>query len=129
MIQDSFRKLPSPTEIIRRRLPGYHFEAPAPDANGLIHPDWIAGMFWLMPSNTYRLLNGMDEKFKLYLEDVDFCTRARLKGMKIVVDTKLQVRHDAQRASKRNPYYFYLHMISAAQFFLSSTYRQARRKS
>jgi len=129
VVQDSFRKLPSPTEMIRRRLPGYQFKAPLPDANGLLHPDWIAGMFWLMPSSTYRTLNGMDEKFKLYMEDVDFCTRARLQGMKIAVDTKVQVRHDAQRSSRQNLRYFFMHTKSAAQFFLSPVYRQARKRS
>ena len=129
VIQDSFRKLPSPFEMIRRRLPGYRFDAPLPDTNGLLHPDWIAGMFWLMPSSTYRVLNGMDEKFKLYMEDVDFCTRARLQGMKIVIDTKVQVRHDAQRSSRRSLRYLFMHTKSAVQFFLSPTYRQARKKS
>lgn len=128
MIQDSTRTLPTPLEIIRRRLPGYQFIHQKPDANGLLHPDWIAAMFWLMKSDTYRKLQGMDEKFKLYFEDVDFCTRARLKEMKIIVDTKLQVQHDAQRASRRRFYYLFLHTLSAIRFFTSPVYRQARRK-
>jgi len=127
-IQDSFRSLPSPQEIIRRRLPGYRFELPQPDSDGLIQPDWIAGMFWLMPSNVYRELGGMDEKFRLYFEDVDFCTRARLKEMKILVDTRLKVRHDAQRSSRRKLYYLYLHTVSAIRFFTSPVYQQKKRK-
>jgi GT2 family glycosyltransferase len=126
--QDSFRPLPSPAELIRRRLPGYHFESPKPDQNGFIHPDWIAAMFWLMPSNSYRTLNGMDEKFALYFEDVDFCTRARLRGMKVLVDSHVQVRHDAKRVSRRSLYYLVLHIKSAIQFFTSPVYRQARQK-
>ena len=128
LVQDSFRKLPSPTEIIRRRLTDYQFKIPPPDTNGLLYPSWIAGMFWLMPSSTYRTLNGMDEKFKLYFEDVDFCTRAQQHGMKIIVDTHLQVIHNAQRASRRNIYYLFQHTKSAVQFFMSSVYRQARKK-
>jgi len=128
VIQDSFRPLPSPVKLIRRRLPGYRFEMPKPDTNGLFHPDWIAAMFWLMPVSTYRALRGMDEKFTLYFEDVDFCTRARLQGMKIVVDTNLQVIHDGQRSSRRNIHYLLLHMKSAFQFFTSPKYRQARQK-
>ena len=129
IIQDSSRPLPTPIELIRRRMPGYHFESPKPDAAGFIHPDWIAAMFWLMPSDTYRSLQGMDEKFRLYFEDVDFCTRARLQGMKIIVDTKLQILHDAQRSSRRNLLYLFLHTRSALRFFNSQAYRQARPKS
>lgn len=125
-LQDSFRSLPTPFELIRRRLPGYQFEPLKPDSDGMIHPDWVAGMFWLMPSDIYRQLGGMDEGYRLYLEDVDFCTRARQSGIRIFVDTQARVRHDAQRSSRRSLYYLYLHARSAARFFTSPVYRQAR---
>jgi len=126
--QDSFRSLPSPFELIQRRLPGYKLESLKPDNDGLVHPDWIAGMFWLMPSNVYHELGGLDEKFRLYFEDVDFCSRARLKGIKILVDTQLKIRHDAQRSSRKKVYYLFLHMVSAMRFFTSPLYQQIKRK-
>jgi N-acetylglucosaminyl-diphospho-decaprenol L-rhamnosyltransferase len=127
-LQDSFRPLPSPFEIVRRRLPWNHFQPPHPGEDGLIHPDWIAAMFWLMPSELYRSLNGMDERYRLYFEDVDFCTRARLGGYKIIVDPDFSVRHDAARSSRSKMYYLFLHTQSALRFFTSKVYRQARRK-
>lgn len=127
-IQDSFRALPSPLEIVRRRLPGHKFEAAQPDEYGLVHPDWVAGMFWLMKSDIYRQLGGMDAGYRLYFEDVDFCTRARLRGMKLLVDTQFQVRHDAQRSSRKNPYYLFLHIRSALRFFTSPIYRQIKQR-
>jgi len=127
-VQDSFRTLPTPLELIQRRLPGYKFEPLQPDSEGIIRPDWVAGMFWLMPSDIYQQLGGMDEGYRLYLEDVDFCTRARQSGINIFVDTLAQVRHDARRSSRRNPYYFFLHIQSALRFFTSYVYRQARLK-
>lgn len=125
LAQDAHRSLPTPFELIRRRLPGYTFKALSPDEDGFIHPDWIAGMFWLMPSDVFRQMGGMDEKFFLYFEDVDFCTRLRLRGRKILVDAKAQVRHDAQRSSRRQLKYLLLHLRSAARFFSSSVYRRA----
>jgi GT2 family glycosyltransferase len=127
-IQDSFRRLPTPFEIVRRRLPGYKFRAPEPDGDGLIHPDWIAGMFLFMNCEVYRKLGGMNERYRLYFEDVDFCTRAKLAGMKILVDTQVRVRHDAQRSSRRKLFYLLLHTQSAFRFFASPVYRQARLK-
>ena len=126
-VQDSFRALPTPFEIIRRRLPGYKFKTFQPDHEGLIYPDWVAGMFWLMDSAVFRQLGGMDERYRLYFEDVDFCTRARLQGMKLLVDSNVQVRHDAQRSSRKNLYYLFLHTKSAMRFFTSTVYRQALR--
>jgi GT2 family glycosyltransferase len=128
IVQDSFRPLPTPFELIRRRLPGYTFEPYLPDSDGMIHPDWIAGMFWLLRSETYRQLGGLDEKFFLYFEDVDFCSRAWLRGMKIMVNANIRVRHDAQRSSRRKLYYIFLHLQSASRFFGGSVYRRIRRK-
>ena len=125
VIQDSFRSLPTPFELIRRRLPGYTFKPYQPDSDGMVRPDWIAGMFWLVRSEAYRQLGGMDEKFFLYLEDVDFCTRARLRGMKILVDTKIQIIHEAKRSSRKSLKYLFLHLQSAILFFTSKVYRQA----
>ena len=127
-VQDSYRPLPTPFEMIQRRLPGYTFKPFLPDSDGMIHPDWIAGMFWLLPSASYRKLGGMDKRFRLYLEDVDFCSRLRLGGMKLMVDSRLKVRHDAQRSSRKKLYYLYLHFQSALRFFLSPVYRQIRQK-
>jgi len=127
-VQDSLRSLPTPWEIIRRRLPGYTFKTVQPNEQGMIHPDWIAAMFWLMESDMYRQLGGMDERYHLYFEDVDFCTRARLRGMKLLVNAQVQVRHDAQRSSRRNLYYLFLHTRSALRFFTSPVYRQIKQK-
>jgi GT2 family glycosyltransferase len=128
MVQDSYRSLPTPLDIIRRRLPGYKFEALQADHEGLVRPDWTAGMFWLMEAGVFRELGGMDERYRLYFEDVDFCARARLRGMNILVDTQVRVRHDAQRSSRRNPYYLILHIQSALRFFASPVYRRIRQK-
>jgi len=124
--QDSFRNFPTPLEIIHRRMPGYHFSPPPVDANGLVRPNWIAGFFMLMESETYRELNGFDEKFRLYFEDVDFCARARLAGLELLVDTDLRIQHNAHRASRKKLIYLLWHIQSAIQFFASPVYTKSR---
>jgi N-acetylglucosaminyl-diphospho-decaprenol L-rhamnosyltransferase len=126
-MQDSFRPLPTPFELLRRRLPGYHFQPLPPGPDGFIRPDWVAGMFWLLKADVYRKLGGMDAGYRLYFEDVDFCTRARLQGIQVLVDSQVRIRHDARRDSRRKLFYMYLHTRSALRFFASPVYRQARR--
>lgn len=128
MVQDSFRALPTPFDLVRRRLPGYKFEQLEPDSEGMIEPEWIAGMFWLMESELYRQMGGMDERYRLYFEDVDFCTRARLRGIRFLVDGQARVRHDAQRSSRKNIRYLILHLQSALRFFRSPVYRQTKQR-
>lgn len=125
VVQDSFRALPPPLDIIRRRLPGYHPIPVVPDADGMVRPDWMAGIFLLMRTETYLKLKGFDERYRLYFEDVDLCTRARLAGLKLLVDTGVRIRHDAQRASSRNFRYLLWHIRSAFRFYTSRVYKQA----
>jgi GT2 family glycosyltransferase len=84
-------------------------------------------MFWIMRAATYRQLGGMDTGYRLYFEDVDFCTRARLQGVQVLVDSQVRIRHDARRDSRRKLFYLYLHTRSALQFFASPVYRRARK--
>ena len=124
--QDSFRNLPTPMELVQRRLLA---SLPAPDlpaSSGSITPEWIAGVFLMMKSDVFGRLGGMDEKYRLYFEDVDFCTRARLMGFSLLVDKDLSIRHDASRSSRKDTRYLFWHLQSAFRFFTSGVYRQAR---
>ncbi len=127
-VQDSFRSLPTPGELIRRRTIGSRAPAAFRGAD-LISPDWLAGFFLLLPSRLYADLGGMDERYRLYLEDVDFCTRARLKGCAIRLDPTVRFQHDGRRASRDDPRFLIWHLSSAARFFTSPVYRQARKRS
>jgi GT2 family glycosyltransferase len=124
-IQDSFRPLPTPMELIRRRTLG-QAKAASIGRQELIAPDWIAGFFQLMPASLFAQLGGLDEHFRMYMEDVDFCTRARLAGFSVAVDPAMRFQHGARRASRAEFRYFLWHLGSAIRFFRSPVYRQAR---
>jgi len=127
-VQDSFRDLPTPIEIILRRLPGFTFGSTIVEPNKVIRPDWLSGLFLLMQKETYQKLNGMNEKYRFYFEDVEFCTRARLMGLKLLVDTAIRIQHDAHRASRKNLIYLLWHIQSAIRFFTSPIYKEAQKR-
>lgn len=129
VIQDSFRDLPTPFDILHRRIPGYQFDYSIAELTELIQPDWISGIFLLMRSDTYRELGGLNEQYRLYFEDVEFCTRARLAGLKLTVDTNVRVQHDAHHASRKKLTYLLWHIQSAIRFFTSSVYGKAIQNS
>ena len=129
IVQDSFRDLPTPLEIVRRRLFGYIIDPAIIETNEFVHPDWISGIFLLMPSEAYRKLGGLNEKYRLYFEDVEFCTRAMLAGLKLLVDTNVRIQHDAHHASRKKLIYLIWHIQSAVRFFLSPVYRKGLKNS
>lgn len=124
--QDSFRALPTPSEITRRTLLQSSHAIPRPGTK-YIYPDWVAAIFLLMPSEVFAGLNGFDERYRLYFEDVDFCTRARLRGFRVLVNSNHRVLHDAARTSHQNAGYLIRHFLSALRFFTSGVYWKARK--
>jgi GT2 family glycosyltransferase len=89
----------------------------APTNAKLIYPDWVGGMCMLFASDDYRQLNGFDEGFFLYYEDVDICVRARRASMLIIGCVDAHVQHDAQRASRRNWRHMRWHAYSMLRYF------------
>lgn len=55
--------------------------------------DWVTGAALFSRREVFEAVNGFDEKFFLYFEDVDLCKRVRLLGKKIVHFPDFQVMH------------------------------------
>jgi GT2 family glycosyltransferase len=84
---------------------------------GAVEVDWIAGMFMLFRSDTYRALGGFDETYFLYYEDVDLCHRLRKTGKSVIYNPAAEIVHDARRASRKDPRLAYRHLCSALRYF------------
>lgn len=126
-IEDSFRRVPTPYELILRRLiPNMRHHQPI--TGEYIEPEWIAGMFLFMRTDTFASLGGFDPGYFMYFEDVDFGSRASLAGIKLLIDTRCKIEHAGQRASQSTLRYLRIHLQSAARFFTSEVYRNFRKK-
>lgn len=125
-VQDNARRLPTPWSIASKL-----WSAPAgPDydnTGNVVDADWVAGFFMLFRSSMFRELGGFDERYFLYYEDIDVCTRARLAGWKVAWVPAAKVMHDARRRSHRDPKYLLWHLRSIGRFFASPIYRAGRR--
>jgi GT2 family glycosyltransferase len=84
--------------------------------DNLIYPDWVAGMFMLFESNSFMTLQGFDESFFMYYEDVDICKRLHLHGYKLAVDPNTFIIHNAQRDSHKKINYFFWHIRSMIRY-------------
>lgn len=122
-IEDNARRFPTPLKIMAKALTGKQ----TPDystRNGDFSPDWVGGMFMLLPAGIFEKLNGFDERYFLYYEDVDLCARLRLAGYDIRLCTKAKVIHDARRQSHQDYKYLRLHIASMIRFFFSKQFIQ-----
>jgi GT2 family glycosyltransferase len=61
--------------------------------------DWVSGACLIHR----RALGRLDERFFLYMEDIDFCLRARKEGWSVVCHPALRVLHHIGGSSRRIP--------------------------
>lgn len=64
-------------------------------------PDWVSGAFFLVRRDIFRKLGGFDEDYFMYVEDMDFCYRAKKAGDEIFYSPKTEIIHFNQ-GKKRN---------------------------
>ena len=70
-----------------------------------IHVDWVTGACFIVKKEIFVMLDGFDENFFLYLEDVDICIRTKKEIKKsIVYTTKTSITHFKGKSSKNNSY-------------------------
>ena len=63
---------------------------------------WASGAFLLFRADFYQQLGGFDEKFFMYLEDVDICRRAREQfGEELLYLPQFKAIHLCQQANKQ----------------------------
>jgi N-acetylglucosaminyl-diphospho-decaprenol L-rhamnosyltransferase len=120
-IEDSARHFPTPFSIGLKALGmapkhEYTFE------NKLFYPDWTGGMFLLFRRDVYAQINGFNQKFFLYYEDVDLCARIWNSRLKVALNPNVSIIHLARRTSHRNLRYLLMHLKSMLSFFISFTF-------
>jgi N-acetylglucosaminyl-diphospho-decaprenol L-rhamnosyltransferase len=78
--------------MIEAWIPGVPFDA-----------DWVMGTGFIVKRNVYEELGGMDERYFLYMEDVDLCARVWNSGYRIACVPGARLMHDHQRQSAGGP--------------------------
>lgn len=117
-MEDSARRFPTPFKILCKAFGGCK-NSDYVVKDEPVFPDWVGGMFMLFPRDIFKRLNGFDERYFLYYEDVDLCARLRLLSYGVVLCPNARVIHDARRDSRRSFKYLRWHLTSMTRFFCS----------
>ena len=91
----AFGSDPTPGYLIRRGLgtllrrePMHRWDIEQP-----IDADWVSGACLCIRKATLEQVGLLDERFKLYFEDSDWCMRMRQAGWRVVYDPRFKVIH------------------------------------
>lgn len=119
-VEDSARGLYTPLDSLSglRRKSRLHRENPA----------WIAGMFVLFRSKAFTQINGFDERYFMYVEDVDICARLVIAGWSLKYESSVNVTHLARRENRKSLTHFVWHLSSALRWWSGRVFWAYRRK-
>ncbi len=67
--------------------------------------DWIQGSCFICSSNLLKQINYFDERYFMYMEDMDLCRKITRLGKKVVFYPESQVIHLHRRESADNSWY------------------------
>lgn len=74
------------------------------------------GCFFVFKTEVFQNLSGFDERFFMYMEDIDIFIRAKKYG-KTVINTNYKIYHEFRKGSSKSFKLLKYHIISAYKFF------------
>jgi len=117
--QDTAREVPTPRALARRYV-GLKQSGAQP-----VH--WVTGACMLFDAQAFRAINGFDEGYFMYCEDVDICLRLQLAGFSLTPSGGA-VQHVPRRASRRQWRHLAWHVRSLLRLWASQPYRDFLRR-
>lgn len=55
--------------------------------------EWVSGAFLMTPIDLWKRLDGLDERYFMYIEDVDYCKKVRQAGYCVSYTPEIEVIH------------------------------------
>lgn len=111
-VQDSARPYVTLSGWVRRQLKRVFGKEEKFDYSRIRTVDWVIGACILMTREAYQRISELDERYFMYAEDVDACTRIRQSGLEIVYFPPMEVEYKGTRSAR--------HSWKYAKIFLKS---------
>ncbi len=114
------------------KFPALSFQFPFPrkDEGTVSFPDWVSGSLMLIRNETFFRLNGFDESFWMYFEDVDICRRARNAGGNIAFFSDIEIEHNhggSSRTDQRTTSITKCEVMASRHFYIHKHFKGLER--
>lgn len=119
-VEDSVRRFQTVRYLVKKLFGRDDSRYMVASGDSVFYPDWVAGMFMLFKAAEFARLEGFDESYFLYYEDVDICWRLWHAGGKVAICPSVSAVHDARRASRKNMRHTRWHIASMLRFLWKS---------
>ncbi|MEI2263852.1 glycosyltransferase family 2 protein [Erwinia sp. CGal63] len=121
--QFSCRLLPTPVNLFARRfIPALakdldkKYELRNADFSKVFTVPSVSGCFMFLESSLLAKLGGFDDRYFMYMEDIDLCRRA-LKYTDIIYYSDVTITHIFKKGSYKNKSLLLQHILSSIKYF------------
>lgn len=87
------------------------------DLNKPFYCQYLTGCFQLYNTSDFIAINGFDERYFLYMEDVDICRKIDLIGKRKLYYPMVIISHILKQGSLRKVNLFFRHLFSALKYY------------
>ena len=124
-IQYSVKLLPTPLNLIARRFINigslvnkldYKYELKFFNFDRIVEVPYVMGCFMFINCDVFEKIEGFDERFFMYPEDIDL-TRRIFKEFRTIYFPKVSIVHKHGRGSYKNNKLLYYHITSMIKYF------------
>ena len=115
IVQDSFRNFITPLNFLVRHLKRLIKREELIVPTSATAVDWVIGAFMMMPRKAYEAVQGLDDGYFLYCEDMDICKRMQLNGYSVIYYPNAEIVYEGTRSARKSKKY--------ARIFLQSLFR------
>ena len=126
-VQYLCKQLPTPFDLIGRRfIPGFlkpvfkkrfdRYETRDRDYNRAMEVPHLSGCFMMLRTGVFETVGLFDERFFMYLEDVDYSRRVHAR-YKTVYYPGVSVYHQYHKGSYKRWRHLEYHIVSAVKYF------------
>lgn len=89
--------------------------------------DFISGCCFLAKNEVFKKIGNFDENYFMYMEDVDFCHRAKLNGFSLACIPKSYIWH-VNSGSTKGPGHLQNYFITRNRIYFASKFAKPRTK-
>lgn len=113
--QNIVRNIPTFLDLVKRKFKIATGEIEIKN-NSIQDIPFAHGCFLVFKTDIFKKINGFDERFFMYMEDIDIFIRAKKYG-KTVINTNFNIYHEFRKGSSKSFNLLKIHLISAYKFF------------
>lgn len=115
-VQNVIRNIPTPISLLKRKFHINYDELVVND-NQITQIPFAHGCFMAFKTDVFNKICGFDERFFMYMEDIDIFLRAKKYG-KTVMNSNYKIYHEYRKGSSKSLRLFFWHIASVAKFFM-----------